>query len=342
MIPPPPGIYTLSLHDALPISTLVTRGAALAAAALLAVGLVLPAAALGEDGPFPLPTDTDTVPIVPGMTTDVPLVALLEDAQQDELDLGSARLGIPEDVDDSQKSLMEVGEDSRSLAVDGEGTWALLDEGLVFTPLTGVEEPTTPIALTIGSHHDSRSLPAVLTPEPVELEETTVHGSAGTPTSLELGETVPADGDVRLELDGLPAGSTQVADGSRVSIPEPEQSVWQLSADRSTLTYNPSSSQLGRQPRSELEEPTVHGSAGTPTSLELGETVPADGDVRLELDGLPAGSTQVADGSRVSIPEPEQSVWQLSADRSTLTYNPSSSQLGRQPVPLRYVEIGSA
>src|SRR5699024_7691519 len=131
-------------------TTLVTRGAALAAAALLAVGLVLPAAALGEDGPFPLPPDTDTVPLVPGMPTYGPPVAPRADAQQDELDLGSARRGIPEDVDDSQKSLMEVGEASRSLAVDREGTWALLDEGLVFTPLTGVEEPTTPIALTIG------------------------------------------------------------------------------------------------------------------------------------------------------------------------------------------------
>src|SRR5699024_8254211 len=105
-------------------TTLVTRGAALAAAAPLAVGLALPAAALGEAGPLPLPTDPATVPIVPGMPPDVPLLALLEDAQQDELDLGSARLGIPEDVDASQKSLTEVGEDSRSLAVDGEGTWA--------------------------------------------------------------------------------------------------------------------------------------------------------------------------------------------------------------------------
>lgn len=337
-------------------TTLVTRGAALAAAALLAVGLALPAAALGEDGPFPLPTDTDTVPIVPGMTTDVPLVALLEDAQQDELDLGSARLGIPEDVDDSQKSLMEVGEDSRSLAVDGEGTWALLDEGLVFTPLTGVEEPTTPIALTIGSHHDSRSLPAVLTPEPVELEETTVHGSAGTPTSLELGETVPADGDVRLELDGLPAGSTQVADGSRVSIPEPEQSVWQLSADRSTLTYNPSSSQLGRQPVP-LRYVVLDGEGAPVGSGRVSVTVPIISDLyvsapyghdiefavgegqqfvdsetlRLEPPDGEEGMDVDEEGTEVVVPD--QGVWTLDRESATVRFSPESDQV-RETAPM--------
>jgi len=335
---------------------LVTRGAALAAAALLAIGLTLPAAALGEDGPFPLPTDTDTVPVVPDMTTDVPLVALLDDAQQDELDLGSARLAIPDEVDDAQQRLMEVGEDSRSLAVDGEGTWSLLSEGLVFTPLTGVEAPTTPIALTIGSHHDSRSLPAVLTPELVEFEETAVHGSAGNPTSLELGETVPADGDVRLELDGLPAGSTQVADGSRVTIPEPEESVWQLSADRSTLTYKPSGSRLGRQPVP-LRYVVLDGEGAPVGSGRVSVTVPIISDLyvsapyghdiefavgegqqfvdpgTLRLEPPDGAEGIVVDEEGTEVVVPDQGVWALDRESATVRFSPDSDQV-REAAPM--------
>lgn len=337
-------------------TTLVTRGAALAAAALLTIGLALPATALGEDGPFPLPMETDTVRIVPGMTTDVPLVALLDDAQQDELDLDSARLEIPDEVDDAQQRLMEVGEDSRSLAVDGEGTWSLLSEGLVFTPLTGVDGPTTPIALTIDSHHDSRSLPAVLTPELVDLEETTVHGSAGSPTSLELGETRPADGDVRLELDGLPAGSTQVADGSRVTIPEPEQSVWQLSADRSTLTYSPTSSRLGRQPvpvryivldgegapigsgRVSVTVPIIsdlYVSAPYGHDIEFavgeGQQFVDSGTLRLEPPHGEEGIVVDEDGTEAVVPE--QGVWTLDRESATVRFSPESDRV-RETAPM--------
>lgn len=331
---------------------LVTRVAALSAAGLMTLGLTLPAAALGEDGPFPLPVETETVPILPSTVTDVPLNALLDDELQDQLDLDSARLAIPEDLGDGPRRLMEVGEDSRSLTVDGEGTWSLLRSDLVFTPLSGVEGPSTPIALTIGGQHDSRSLPAVFTPEVLELEEVSVHGSAGSSTSLSLDEPIPSGGTVRLGLDGLPAGSTQVADGSRVIIPEPEpeQSVWQLSADSSTLTYTPSSASLGRQP-SPLRY-VVQGPEGGPVaSGRVTLTVPIISDLyvsapfgqdiqyavgegqqyvdssTLRLEPLPGEEGTSVNDDATEVTVPGQGVWTLDRDSATVRFSPESSEV---------------
>ncbi|MFC5277116.1 hypothetical protein [Brachybacterium sacelli] len=140
---------------------------------------------------------------------------------------------------------MTLGEDARSITVAGEGTWSLIGNDLVFTPLSGVEGPTTPVALTVGSIHDTRSVPEVFTPEVLELEEIAARGSAGETTDIALDDRVPEGGTVRLELAGLPAGSTLVADGSRATVPE--QGVWQLSADGSTLSHAPAAPGLGRQ-----------------------------------------------------------------------------------------------
>lgn len=329
---------------------LVTRVAALSAAGLMTIGLTLPAAALGEDGPFPLPVDTETVPILPSTVTDVPLNALLDDELQDELDPDSARLAIPDDLDDARSELMEVGEDSRSLTVEGEGTWSLLHSDLVFTPLSGVEGPTTPIALTIGGHHDSRSLPAVFTPEVMELEEVAVHGSAGSSTSLALDEAVPAGGTVRLGLDGLPAGSTQVADGSRVLIPDPEQSVWQLSADSSTLTYTPSSASLGRQPspvRYAVQDaegaPVASGrvTITVPIISDLYVSAPFGQDIQyavgegqqyvdsstLHLEPLRGEEGIAVNDDATEVTVPGQGVWTLDRDSATVRFSPESPEV---------------
>src|SRR5699024_3431707 len=159
------------------------------------------------------------------------------DDAEDEVDLASARLAVPEQLDEAERATMELGEDSLSIAVAGEGTWTLLGEELVFTPLFGVDGPTTPIALTIGSLHDTRSLPVQLPPERLELEEVRAHGSAGTATAVDLPGDLPADGSVRLELAELPAGSTVGLDGMRVTVPD--QGTWQLSSDHRTLTHTP-------------------------------------------------------------------------------------------------------
>src|SRR5699024_8222349 len=141
---------------------------------------------------------------------------------------------------------MELGEDGRTLAVTGEGTWSLLDDELVFTPAGGLEGDPTPIALTIGGDQGSRSLPAVFEATQLELEEIPLHGSAGESIATALETGVPGSGSVRLQLDGLPAGSTVVDDGSRVVVPD--QGVWQLSADGSSLTHTPSGPGPGHQP----------------------------------------------------------------------------------------------
>lgn len=224
----------------------LARAVPLLAVAALTGSLMVPAAALGEDGPFEFPAQTETLRMIPGSVTRTPLRALVEDDAESEIDFASARLAVPEQLDDAQRSTMELGEDSLSIAVAGEGTWSLLGEELVFTPLFGVDGPSTPIALTIGSVHDSRSQPVLLTPELLELEAVPAHGSAGTTTTVDLPEDVPADAAVRLELADLPPGSTVDLDGSRVTVPD--QGTWQLAGDHRTLTHVPAGPDLARQP----------------------------------------------------------------------------------------------
>src|SRR5699024_10741612 len=208
--------------------TLAARAAALCAAAALALSTALPATALGEDGPFEFPAETDTLKMVPSSITRVPIEALVEDGLEDEVDLGSARLELPEGVDDTTRAQMSLREDSRSLEVQGEGTWSLLGDRLVFTPLYGVEGPSAPIALTIGGVDVSRSEPLQLTPELLELEEVSARGSAGETTSIELPGDVPDGGAARLELGRLPSGSAVLTDGSRVTVPD--RGAWQRAA----------------------------------------------------------------------------------------------------------------
>lgn len=321
---------------------------ALAASGVLAVSLTLPAAALGEDGPFAFPAESESLAMVPGAVTRVPLDSLVEDDVEDQVELETARLVVPQAVDGGDPDRMTLGEEARSITVDGEGTWSLIGQDLVFTPLSGVEGPTTPVALTVGSIHDSRSLPEVFSPEVLELEKITERGSAGEPTDIALDDRVPEGGSVRLELAGLPAGSTLVADGSRATVPE--QGVWQLSADGSTLRHAPAAPGLGRQ----LDPVRVVVEDAEGTVVRAGEvelTVPIISDLdwsapygedilfvvgegqqyvdpeTLHLVPLVGedGVSVSEDGTEVDVPG--QGTWVLDRDRATVRFSPASADV---------------
>lgn len=315
---------------------------------MLALSTALPAAALGEDGPFPFPAETTTLDMVPGAATRIPLVALIEDGLESEVSLGSARLAVPREADEGMRAQMSLGEDSRSIVIAGEGTWSLLGEDLVFQPQTGVDAPTTPIALTIGGLHDSRSLPVVLTPEALALEEVEAHGSAGVPIRIDIEGSVPADGSVRLELAELPAGSTVLSDGSRATVPD--QGVWQLSADGDALTHTPSGIGLGRQLdpiRFVVEdEEGAADRAGqvtltVPIISDLDWSAPYGEDIlfvvgegqqfvdpetlRLQPLGDPTSYGASADGTQVVVPG--EGTWVLDRNAATVRFSPESAEV---------------
>lgn len=326
----------------------LTRAAALLASAALAVSLAPAASALGEDGPFEFPAQTQTLSMIPGTGTRIPLRALVADDVEDQVDLNSARLAVPEELDETVRSTMELGEDSLSIAVAGEGTWTLLGQELVFTPLLGVQGPSTPIALTVGGLHDSRSLPVVLTPELLELEQLDAHGSAGEATTVELPDDVPEDGAVRLELADLPAGSTVDLAGSRATVPD--QGAWQLSSDRRSLTHTPAGPGPGRQLDPVLyvvedEEGAVERAGQVtltiPIISDLDRSAPFGEDIvfvvgegqqnvdpttlRLEPLGDQAAYEASADGTRVT--ERDVGVWTLDRATATVRFAPESDQV---------------
>lgn len=326
----------------------LTRAAALLASAALAISLAPAASALGEDGPFEFPAQTQTLSMIPGTVTRIPLRALVADDVEDQVDPDSARLAVPEELDGAVRSTMELGEDSLSIAVAGEGTWTLLGQELVFTPLLGVQGPSTPIALTIGSLHDSRSLPVLLTPELLELERLDAHGSAGEATTVELPGDLPEDGAVRLELADLPAGSTVGLDGSRATVPD--QGTWQLSSDRRSLTHTPAGPDLGRQLNPVLyvvedeEGAVVRAGKVTltiPIISDLDRSAPFGEDIvfvvgegqqnvdpttlRLEPLGDQGAYEASADGTRVT--ERDVGVWTLDRATATVRFAPESDEV---------------
>lgn len=330
------------------------RVAALCAAGGLALSTALPASALGEDGPFSFPAETTTLEMVPSSVTRTPLVALIEDDVEAELDISSARLSLPEEIDAPLRAQMALGEDSRSIAVAGEGSWSLLGEDLVFTPEPGAEGPTTPVALTIGSIHGSRSLPVVLTPELLELEEITAHGSAGEAVRIDVTGDVPAGGALRLDLVGLPAGSTALSDGSRVTVPD--QGTWQLAADGSALTLTPSSLGMGRQidpVRFVVEdEEGATERAGrvtltVPIISDLDWSAPYGQDIvfvvgegqqhvdpetlRLQPLGDPESFEASADDTQVVVPG--EGTWELDRAAATVRFSPESAEV-RETAPM--------
>lgn len=326
----------------------VARLAALVASGALTLTLTLPAAALGEDGPFPFPAETSSLAMVPGAVTRVPLDSLVEDDVESQLELDTARLVVPQAVDGGAPDRMTLGEDARSISVAGEGTWSLIGNDLVFTPLSGVDGPSTPVAVTVGSIHGSRSLPEVFTPEVLDLEQISTRGSAEEPTEIALDDQVPEGGSVRLELAGLPAGSTLVADGSRATVPE--QGIWQLSADGDTLRHAPAAPGLGRQ----LDPVRVVVEDAEGTVVRAGEvelTVPiisdldwsapygedilfvvGEGQQYVDPETLrlvpPAGQDGVRvseDGTEVEVPG--QGSWVLDRDRATVRFSPESAEV---------------
>lgn len=321
---------------------------ALCAAALLAMSTALPASALGEDGPFEFPAETTTVHMVPSSITRIPLEALIEDGLEDEVDLGSALLRLPEGVDESTLARMSLGEDERSLEVAEEGTWTLFGGRLVFTPMYGVEGPSAPVALTIGGLHGGRSLPVQLTPELLELEEISARGSAGEATSIELPGDVPPQGSARLELGKLPPGSTVLTDGSRVRVPD--QGAWQLAADGSTLTHVPSGPGLGRQLDpvrfviADDEGAAVQAGRVTlsvPIISDLDWSAPYGQDIlfvvgegqqyvdpaTLRLQPLGPASSYRMSQDRTEVEVTGQGTWVLDREAATVRFSPESDQV---------------
>ncbi|MCG7311154.1 hypothetical protein [Brachybacterium sp. ACRRE] len=226
-------LLVLMLTLALGVLTSVTAPAALA---------------LGEKGPFDLPLSRDTITIAPGVVNRIPLTSLLDDDAESELNLETVRLAVPSDASDAQLSAMTLASDGTSLAVDGEGTWTIQGEELVFTPASESEGDPAPIAITIEATNGIRSQPSDLAVDPSPVADADIAAPAGGEIRVSLkGDLRPSGTErVRLLLDTMPAGSTLSGDGRRlIAVGEGE---WQVSEDGTELTFTPSSSHLGRSP----------------------------------------------------------------------------------------------
>lgn len=333
------------------------RGGLRAAAATCAAGLALapallsaPALALGEDGPFDLPLTISEISVSETSETRVDLTALVEDSAEAELDLDTARLAVPESAPAELRERMSLDEDGTALTVAGEGVWSIEGRQLVFQPDPAPGSAASPVALTIGSVHETRSLPAEIRVTAPDTVVQRVRASAGEVVTVRLQEQDPRviAGGQRLQLDGLPAGSTVTRDGSRVVVPK--QGTWQLSEDRLTLTYTPRSPRLGYQPtpvsyavRDASGAPSGAGTVTVVTpvipdmkrSAQYGEPIVftlAEGMQNISPDTLElallsdaSGATLSEDRTRATVPG--QGSWYLDRDEATVTFTPESAEV---------------
>lgn len=206
------------------------------------------ALALGEKGPFALPLSRDAITIAPGVVNRIPVTSLIADDAESALELDTVRLAVPSDASNAQLSAMTLAADGTSLAVDGEGTWTVQGEELVYTPASEAETDPAPIAITIAATTGTRSLPSDLPVDPSPVADARIAAPAGGEIRVSLkGDLRPTGTSrVRLLLDTMPAGSTLSADGRRlIAVGEGE---WQVSEDGTELIFTPSSSHLGRSP----------------------------------------------------------------------------------------------
>lgn len=323
-------------------------GAVVLTSMLLMLPASVPASALGEDGPFALPVSTDQISMLPSATTTVPLSSLIQEDAASELDLSSALFAIPDSLSRPERESITLSTDSRTLTVDGEGTWALRGTDMVFTPQGDVVAPQMPVALTIAGHHEYRSEPAVFTPTALDLTRVTAHAASGEEATIPLDADVPEGGSLRLGLEGLTAGSSVVSDGSRLFVPQ--QGVWQLSSDRTQLTYDPATPPLDYQ----VNPVRFSVADADGTVVEAGQvslTVPIIADSywsapfgqdivfsigerqqfvdlsTLRLDP-PEGERETrasADGTQVTVPG--QGIWRLDRERGTVRFSPESEDV---------------
>ncbi|WP_344358630.1 Ig-like domain-containing protein [Brachybacterium phenoliresistens] len=331
-----------------------TRAAAATFAAGLALGpmmIAAPAAALGEDGPFELPLTTSEITVAPATETRVDIAAFVEDSAEPELDLGSTRLEIPQDAPADARERMTLSEDGRRLEIAGEGTWSIQGTQIVYLPAPGSPGAATPVALTIGSVHETRSEPAELTVAAPDSVVQRVRASAGQSVTVHLLEQDPqlVAGQQELLLEGLPNGSTVTSDGTRLVVPQ--QGSWQLSEDRLSLTFTPVRSKLGSQPTpvryasyDESGQPARAGTVtvmtpvipdtyrsapfGDPIVFNLAEGMQNVSASTLEL-ALPTdepGAIELSE-DRTEAVVPDQGVWRLDRSAGTVTFTPDSREV---------------
>lgn len=326
------------------------RAATALASILLVAGVAAPAAAIGESGSFPLPMESSAVPVAQYAVTATPLVALLDDQHQDELDLRTARLAAADPA--AQGDAVTVAEDGRTLTIADEGSWRLVGTDLVFTPAAGALGAQQPIALSIESIHGHRSEPVVLTPSVLDSAMTEARGSAGERVEVPVDQSVPEGGSLRLQLDGLPGGSARVADGSQLHIPE--QGRWETLDESGALVFEPLGIRLGRQP-DPVRYLVVDEEGGPVSAGEVAVTVPvisdlyhsapfgedivySVGEAQQFVDPAtlalapPVGDTpQVISDEQVVVPG--QGTWTLDRDTATVRFSPES-ELVRQASPM--------
>lgn len=307
-----------------------------------------PAVSLGEDGPFPLPLETTRIELVPEAVTRLPLAALVRDDAESELELGTARLAVPEGTPPKQAELIRLAADGRSAEVAGQGTWSILGRDLVFTPLGGRTDTPPPIGLTIGSIHGTISQPARIEVTTLPLAEASVRVSAGAKARISLPAPAAKGARTRLQLDGQSAGATLTSDGSRMVVPE--QGTWRVLDGGSALELTPSAARPEMQPdsvryvvedaegrpigagRARVTVPIIsdiYRSApyGDPITLAVGQAQqnvdPAT--LRLRPPLGESGAEVAADGSSAVVPG--QGTWRVDRKRATVTFTPESAKV---------------
>lgn len=308
-----------------------------------AVALVPAAHALGEDGPFTLPADPAALKHTAtlGNPGDFNLFLMVSAEDLETLDTDSMRLLSSTESEDARPT-----NGGKKLSVKGVGKWEITDTRVRFTPENSEAGGSHSVQFSVRSKTGYESAPVTLTVTYPGIPSVSARASEGEKVTvpLALDGTGVDPSSLAFTLEGLPAGSTLVEDGTRLIVPD--EGTWALATDdRAQVTFTPRRERLGTQPRPiTLEgrdtkyQPVAKGTVtvktpairdvtraagyGAPVTFDLASAAANVDPSTLELAPFGGETSYYTSDDGLSVTVADQGTWGLDRNMQTLTFTP--------------------
>lgn len=307
------------------------------------VPLIPAAHALGEDGPFTLPADPaalkDTASL--GNTGTFDLLFMVGSEDLESLDLDSMKL-----LASSESREAKPTKGGRKLSIEGVGEWSINDTRITFTPENPRAGGSHSVRFSVRSKAGYESAPVTVTVTYPGVQNVSARASEGEKVTIPLsngtGHVDPKS--LAFTLDGLPAGSALVDDGTRLIVPE--EGTWTLTTEgKPRVTFTPRRERLSTQPRPvtvtgddtkghpvaqgtvTVKTPAIRditGAAkyGQPVFFDLTNATKNIDPATLELAPFGGDTSYFTSEDGLSVTVADQGTWALDRNARKLTFTP--------------------
>lgn len=313
-----------------------------------AASLIPAAHAVGEDGPFTLPTNPNALTQEATLGDEGIFDLFLMVSSDDLATLDSDSMRLLGTADSREAKPTRGG---KKLSVEGVGDWTIQDTRVRFTPANPKAGGFHSVQFSVRSKAGYESAPVTLTVTYPGISNVSTRASEGKkvtiPLSLEGTRVKPSS--LGFSLEGLPAGSTLVDGGARLIVPD--EGTWVLATDgQPNVTFTPRRERLGAQPRPvtvegtdmkgnsiapgtvtvntpSIRDITRAASYGQPVVFELASATSHVDPSTLKLAPFGGETSYYTSGDGLSVTVADQGTWVLNRAAQTLTFTPLSDRV---------------